>query len=323
MKPTLSLGKWRGLQQCSDGRGAFSILALDHRNNLRNALNPQQPASVTDAAMAAFKQQIVAALAPAATAVLLDPEVGVAQCLASGALPGKVGLVLAVEATGYTGDPTARQSQILPGWSVAKSKRLGVNAIKLLVYYHPDSPTAAEIEAFVREVAAECLTQDMALFLEPLSYSLDPGKKKLAAADMQRIVIESARRLVVPGVDVLKAEFPLDTFGQPDRRVWATACRELSDICAVPWVLLSAAVDFETYVEQVTVACEAGASGVAVGRAVWQEAVGLADRDREAFLREEAVQRLARLTQLCGALAQPWLAHYAAPVIESNWYASY
>ena len=30
---TISIGKFRGLQQCSSERGAISVLALDHRNN--------------------------------------------------------------------------------------------------------------------------------------------------------------------------------------------------------------------------------------------------------------------------------------------------
>lgn len=129
----LTIGKIRGLQQCATERGTLAIFALDHRNNLRRALHPENPNTTTAAEMSAFKQQVIEALAPAATAVLLDPEVGGAQCIAGGALPGRSGLVMAVEATGYTGDATARHSRILSDWSVAKAKRTGANAIKLLV----------------------------------------------------------------------------------------------------------------------------------------------------------------------------------------------
>lgn len=102
--------------------------------------------------------------------------------MASGALPGHIGLMVAAEATGYTGDPTARQSQILPGWNVAKAKRIGASAVKLLVYYHPDAPTARDIEAFVGRVAEDCAASDLPLCVEPLSYSLDPARKKLPSA---------------------------------------------------------------------------------------------------------------------------------------------
>jgi tagatose 1,6-diphosphate aldolase len=320
---TLSIGKFRGLQQCSTARGALAVLALDHRNNLRQALRPDTPDSVTDAEMVAFKQEVVARLASVSSAVLLDPEIGAAQCVASGALPGGVGLVVAVEATGYTGDPTARQSRILPGWSVAKARRMGANAIKLLVYYHPDSSTASELEAFIRQVVADCAAQDIPLFLEPLSYSLDPARKKLPPEERRRVVIETAHRLSALGIDILKAEFPVDVSAQTDEREWAAACMELSAASAVPWVLLSASVDYETYLRQVTVACQAGATGVAVGRAVWQEATKLQGQARKDFLREAAQGRLARLTAVCEALARPWREAYSAPEVGSTWYEHY
>ena len=82
---------------------------------------------------------------------MLDPEVSAAQAIAQRAIPNNVGLVVAVESTGYTGDATARQAQIIPGWSVEKAKRMGASAIKLLVYYHPDSSTAGEIEDFIQD----------------------------------------------------------------------------------------------------------------------------------------------------------------------------
>ncbi len=74
--PELSIGKWRGLQQCATAQGALAVLALDHRQGLRKTMRPSAPDSVTPAELAAFKQEVVGALAPAASAVLLDPEVG-------------------------------------------------------------------------------------------------------------------------------------------------------------------------------------------------------------------------------------------------------
>jgi tagatose 1,6-diphosphate aldolase len=323
MTTTLSIGKWRGLQQCSTPHGALAVMALDHRGNLRQVLNPAAPDTVLAEDMIAFKQAVVAALAPVSSAVLLDPEFGAAQCLASGALPGQVGLLVAVEASGYTGDPVARQSRILPGWSVAQAKRMGASAIKLLVYYHPDAPTAGEIEALVRQTAADCAAADLVFFLEPLSYSPDPANKKLLPAERRRVVIETARRLTPLGADVLKAEFPLDVGAAPDESDWTRACAELSAASTTPWVLLSASVDYATFLRQVTVACRAGASGVAVGRAVWKEAPALAGEARLAFLRGLARERMARITALCDALARPWADFYTAPVAGSHWYAGY
>ncbi|MFC1975474.1 tagatose 1,6-diphosphate aldolase, partial [Chloroflexota bacterium] len=320
---TLTIGKLRGLQQCATRQGALAVMALDHRQGLRKAMRPEAPDTITATEMSAFKQQLVSALAPATSAVLLDPEVGGAQCIASGALPGHVGLVMAVEATGYTGDPDARQSQILPGWSVAKAKRMGAGAIKLLVYYHPDSPTATHIETLVQQVAEDCAREDLLFFLEPLSYALDAAQKKLSSDEKRRVVVETAHRLVIPGVDVLKAEFPLDVATEPDERIWAEACAELSEASPVPWVVLSAGVSYETYLRQVAVACQAGASGVAVGRAVWKEVVNLAGQDQTNFLQNVACQRMQRVTALCDALARPWTDFYTPPEIGADWYERY
>jgi tagatose-1,6-bisphosphate aldolase len=320
---TITLGKYRGLQMCSTPRGSLVVLALDHRNNLRNALSPDDPSRVSDEDLSQFKIQVTKHTGRAAPSILLDPEVGAAHVIAGGALPRETALVTAIEATGYTGEPTGRESQVLPGWSVAKARRLGASAIKLLVYYHPDGEVAREIESFVKGVAAGCQEQDLPLFLEPLSYSIDPGSPKLSPADRRRVVLETARRLTVPGVDVLKAEFPLDAKAEPDESAWAQACAELTAASAAPWVLLSASVSFETYLRQVVVACEQGASGVAAGRAVWQEAVQLSGSEREEFLRTTAFERMTRLAEVCDALARPWQACYGAPQVQGGWYHSY
>lgn len=311
-----SIGKLRGLQQCTSERGTFTCLALDHRQNLRKA----NPAFIDDAELSRFKLDVTAALAEYATAVLLDPEVSAAQAVAARAIPQEVGLVVAVESTGYGGEATARTSQILPGWSVEKAKRMGAQAIKLLVYYHPDSPTAADIETFTKQIADDCQKHDLAVMLEPLSYSLD-ASRKLTSDEKRYVVTETARRLTPLGVDVLKAEFPLD-LTETDQNVWKESCAEVTAASVVPWILLSAAVDYETYVRQVTVACNAGASGIAVGRAVWQEAVTMQGEARLQFLRTIGRERLTRLTALCTALARP-IHNACTAEAPFDWYKTY
>src|SRR5258708_9301276 len=130
----LSPGKRRGLQACSTVSGGLAILALDHRNALRNLLPPSSDPS---AALVRFKLEVVDTLSSAASAVLLDPEFGAAQAILSDTLPGSVGLIVAMEATGYSGNPVERNSRLLGGWSVAKAKKLGANIVNMLVYYHP------------------------------------------------------------------------------------------------------------------------------------------------------------------------------------------
>ncbi|NTW37952.1 MAG: FtsX-like permease family protein, partial [Syntrophobacteraceae bacterium] len=73
------------------------------------------------------------------------------------------------------------------------------------------------------------------------------------------------------------------------------------------WILLSAAVDYDTYLRQVKAACQAGASGVAVGRAVWRETTELPVGERQHFLDHTAFDRMRRITALVDALAKPWI----------------
>jgi tagatose-1,6-bisphosphate aldolase len=312
-----TIGKLRGLQQCTSTRGTFTCLALDHRQNLRKA----NPAFINNADLARFKLDVTAALADLSTAVLLDPEVSAAQAIAAGALPGKSAFVVAVESTGYSGAPNARQSQILTGWTVEKAKRMGASMIKLLVYYHPDSPNARGMEAFVRQVADECTHYDLSIMLEPLSYSLDAAKK-LSSAEKRYVVTETARRLVSPSIDVLKSEFPLDIAEDPDESAWSKACAEVSTASPAPWIVLSAAVNFNTYLRQVEIACRAGASGAAAGRAIWQEAISMDGQPRLEFLRTIGRERLSRLTALCSDFGKPISDFYTADA-PFDWYKNY
>ena len=311
----ISIGKYRGLQQISSKLGSFTALALDHRQNLRKA----NPAFIEDHALSDFKMDVTRTLAPYANAVLLDPEVAAAQAIAGGILPKGSGLVVSLESTGYTGEADARNPQIIPGWSVRKAKLMGASTVKLLVYYHPESTTAAATVDFVKQILEECQREDIVLMLETLSYPV--GRIKLDSAAKRKVVVETARVFGNLAIDILKSEFPL-TPDNTDEKEWLSACAEISAVCPKPWILLSAAVDFGQYLQQVIAACESGASGIAVGRAVWKEAVMLPKTERLLYLQETAIPRLARLTALSEALAKPWTDFYGADA-PFDWVRTY
>ncbi|MHB8806189.1 MAG: tagatose 1,6-diphosphate aldolase [Anaerolineaceae bacterium] len=320
---TRSIGKIRGLQQCATPNGKFAILALDHRNNLRNLLHIQDQDPNADERMAAFKQDVVKALANTCSAFLLDPLYGAAQNIVSQTLPGSCGLLVALEETGYTGDPSARESQILPNWSAAKIKRMGGSAVKLLVYYHPESPAHTHIEDLICKVAGDCQKADMPFFLEVLSYSLDPLQKKLEGNERMEVILKSAEKLTPLGADVLKAEFPLDINVEKNFNNWEAACKELTMKSTIPWILLSASVDFEIFLQQVKAASMAGSAGVAAGRAVWKEAADLSGHDRTNFLQNVASKRMRTLTELVDIQAAPWFAGLEPTPIDKEWFKTY
>jgi len=94
-------------------------------------------------------------------------------------------------------------------------------------------------------------------------------------------------------------------------------------------VLLSAGVTFEEFARQVKIACKAGASGFLGGRAVWQEAMAIADgAERRRWLETKAAERMRRLTDIAGGYGRPWWQKWASSPAElvdvkDGWYASY
>lgn len=318
----LSIGKWRRLQQSASARGTFSVLAIDHRGPMRASIDPAYPEGVPDEALTAVKQDVVRELAPVSSAVLLDPETGAGQLVASGSLPGQTGLIVSLD-TGSTGDPQRLETGLVENWSVEKAGRMGASGVKLLIYYHPDASDSPALEDLVSQVADACRKHDIPFFLEPLSRPSKASATTLASEERRRVLLEAATRLVPLGVDVLKGEFPVEVEEEPDEDIWREACRELTAGCPVPWVLLSAGVDFETFVRQVRVACEAGASGVMAGRAVWREAATLNTRARRQFLKGVARERMGRLTALCDKLGRPFTEVYQPPDLPDGWYSQY
>ena len=82
----MRLGTLRGLDACASDKGTFSVLALDHRNNLRRALAPDDPGSISYERLVAIKRSIVRAVAPVADGILLDPELGAGPLVHDGSL---------------------------------------------------------------------------------------------------------------------------------------------------------------------------------------------------------------------------------------------
>jgi len=334
----ISIGKLRGLQQLADSRGIMTMCAIDHRGALKRALNEKNPDAVSYQDMVDFKLDLCQAVAPFASAILLDPEYGAGQAIAAGLLPGPKGLLVSVEKTGYTGDSAARITELLPGWSVKKVKKMGASAVKLLIYFRPDLKDIASKQLdLVARLADQCLEEDIAFLVEPVSYPIEKKERinqsgtssKKFAEIKPGLVIETARQITALPIDVLKAEFPADIKFEQDEGKLLELCRELNRASRLPWVLLSAGVDFESFRKQVKIACKAGASGFLAGRALWQEGAQIRSRDeRMTFFQNTAAPRLEELAEIADIYGKPWYSRLGAekgrfaPVAE-GWYRSY
>ncbi len=321
MPKALTPGRFRGLKSTSlASADVFGIIAFDQRASYRKMLPPD--ASYDQ--LVQVKAEIIGALSMDASAILTDPVYGLRPAMQ---MNPQSGLLLALEKSGYSGDSSYRKTELIPSWTPEKIRKTGASAVKFMAYYHPASGELAdELEALIRRVVSDCHQWDLPVFLEPMSYSLDPAvpKDSRAFADQRPdVVIETARRLSRSGADVLKMEFPLDIDFNRNHSDWQTACSQLSDASAVPWVLLSAGVDFEQFKPQVEVACQTGASGFLAGRAIWKEAAAMSTSDRAAFLQGRARDRLRQLLEIAAADARPWTDFYAAPESSVDWYETY
>lgn len=328
----LSIGKIRGLQQISTADGILIICAMDHRGSLRTMIEKEQLEEVDYQEMVEHKLELCAALAPHASAVLLDPDYGAAQCIAGGVLPGHTGLLVSIEATDYQSVPQGRLTTLLDNWSVEKIKRIGGSAVKILVYYRPDLAEVADKQLkTIKTVAEECLKHDIPFLVEPKTYLVKEENAESAQFAMQKpsLVIETARQITALPIDVLKAEFPVDLKFEKNKTKILETCRQLDEASQVPWVILSAGVDYETFRDEVEIACRAGASGFLGGRAIWQEAIHFTDKkERVNFLSTTVADRLKDLAEIATKYAVPWYRKLGIDsnklaTVPENWYKSY
>lgn len=317
-----TMGKWRHLSRCSTTDGHFVIAAIDHRANLLETLNKHAATPFDDARFTAYKQDVMRALLPNASAVLTDPAYGIGYGVPHATISGQKGLLAPIEVTDYGLHPSQRPIQMIPHWSVRKIKMIGGDGVKLLLPYNPNALNIDDVHAFVQSIMADCATYDIPFFLEPIPYALDPGAT-LSNAERLEISISMCRNFSKMGADVLKLPFPLDHKQSQDEAEWQDACLAINEACTVPWALLSAGVDFETFAKQSEVACKAGASGVIVGRAVWGESVSLHGEALAAFLTETAARRMHQLAKICAESASPWYDRVEHPPHHTHWYETY
>jgi tagatose 1,6-diphosphate aldolase len=323
----LTIGKLRGLQQIASPDGIFNMCAMDHRGSLRKLAG-----ELSYDEMVKRKLELCSQLAPHASAVLLDPAFGAAQCLSYGALPKSTGLIVSLEASGYAGGSEYRYTELIEEWDVAKIKRMGASAAKLLVYYRPDLlELANKLMDMVEVVGLECQQHDLPFVVEPVGYPIAEEVRNPAhfAKVKEQLVLKTAGHIASLPIDVLKSEFPADLHYEKDRGKLADLCRQLDAASPVPWVVLSAAVDFDTFCQQVEIACQAGASGFLAGRAIWQEAMPIAKAgERVKFLATVGADRLKKLSEIAARYATPWykklgLTSHKLATVTEEWYQEY
>jgi tagatose 1,6-diphosphate aldolase len=328
---SLSQGKIKYLKALSNEQGVIAAAAMDQRGSLQKSIAAAKGVDQNDVTyemMSEFKTAVAKVLTPHASAILLDPEFGLE---AAKARDSQCGLLLAYEKSGYDNTQPGRLPDLLPDVSVKRIKDMGGDAVKILLYYTPnDKPEINEIKhAFVERIGAECEYHEIPFFLEFIAYDAtgEHAEKSLGFAKMKpELVIGSMKEFSKPQylVDVLKVEVPINAIYTEGSKAFkgekaytmAEAMdyfKKAADVATKPFIYLSAGVDNDIFVEQLTMATESGVdySGILCGRATWKEGIPVYGKQGVAALEDwlstEGVKNIGAVNAAIGG-AKPWYA---------------
>ena len=315
----LTPGKLWGLRRMSDANGIFKMTAVDQRPPIKGPIAAHL--GVDQAPwdqVARFKGLLVETLQAQSSAMLLDPHYAIPHSVDT--LSPQKGLIVTLENSLFAETPEGRVSSDIDDWSVAKIKRIGGDAVKVLAWYRPDAG-ASVIQAqkdYVKRLGAECVRYDIPFLLELLVYPLasdahqtrDYIEMKGKKADD---VLASVEEFAKPdyGVDVFKLESPVNASDADGSAAVQTVFDEMGRLAGRPWVMLSAGAGKAEFREVLKHAFSAGASGFLAGRAIWLDAfTAYPDWDRiRAELEGSSVDYMAEISALAEAKAANWTKH--------------
>lgn len=320
----LSAGKLWGMRRMADANGRFKMTAVDQRPPIKGPIAKhygQDEAPYED--VVGFKTLLIETLQDKSTALLLDPHFAIPRGL--GSLSPQKGLIVTLEDSLFEDAGNGRRSSQIDGWSVAKIKRMGGDAVKVLAWYRPDAdPEINEHQKeFTRQIGEACQKYDIPFLLELLVYPLNSDAHQTKDyVEMQGKrsddVLRSVEEFAKPeyGVDIFKLESPIAAKDVPGvGEDGADAAQEVFDemgrLAGRPWVMLSAGAGKPEFRKIMTHAYAAGASGYLAGRAIWLDAFGHFPDEvaMRAGLEGEACVYMDDLNALTDANALPWYDH--------------
>jgi tagatose 1,6-diphosphate aldolase len=315
----VSPGKLWGMRRLADENGLWKMVAIDQRTPMFGPIAAKRgTATAPTEDVVRVKRLLARHLSGQSSAVLMDPHLAYPDSI--GELPARRGLILSHEHSETENTPGGRKSFPIPGWSVAKARRIGADAVKVLVWYRADaSPDVrAHQEAFVRAAAEDCAKHDIVMLLEVLIYPL-PGEDQASLAPRRtQLVLDSIRPFCDPalGIDIYKLEPPGPIHAVPaaDGKEASSLQKAYDQMAAMvpgPWVMLSAGAGAEDFETSLHYAYRSGAAGFLAGRAIWSEAFdSFPDYDRlEMLLKTRSRDILSRLNTLTDAKASRWHEH--------------
>jgi tagatose 1,6-diphosphate aldolase len=315
----LTPGKLLGMRRMADENGLFKMIAADQRPPIKDPI--AKHLGVAEAPwneVAKFKTQIVMQLQDSSSAILLDPHFGIPAAFDK--LARDKGLIVTLEDSVFSETTAGRFSKNIDDWTVNKIKRLGGDAVKVLVWYRPDaSPeNIAFQQDYVKKVGEECQRFDIPFLLELLLYPLaGETTKSTGYVEMKEkncdLVLASIEEFAMKkyAVDLFKLESPVNADMLDDSNDVQEVFNEMGRLAGRPWVMLSAGVGKEPFQKILSHAFQAGASGFLAGRAIWQEAFSAYPDWQKIIhgLSSDGLPYLKEISKIADEKAMPWMSH--------------
>ncbi len=299
--PSMTTAERRGYQQICGPDGAMMVVAADQRGGMRKimAAHPSEEAAITEAMLGETKADLTTHLASQASCILLDPVCAVPGVVDRAILARDTALLIGLDASGFDTTPEGyRLSKLVPGIDARKVRALGGTGGKIMIYLRGDRPDANQANMdILRRCVEDFAREDLLLVVEFLTYELPGESKGDYQAAFPGLIADGTRLCLDVGSKVLKLPFPGN----------AEACAQVTALCGgdVPWAVLSAGVDHETFLGQVEIAMANGASGVIAGRSLWKDCISLDRRTTRERLTTVAVPRLREIQAIIAKYRRP------------------
>ena len=281
----------RGYQQICGDDGAMMVIACDQRGGMRSLLasDPEAQKAIGNDMLGDTKADITRYLASQASCVLVDPICAVPQLVDDGVLDRHTALLIGLDASGWDVSPEGyRLSKMVEGVTARRVRELGGTGGKIMVYLRSDTPAANEREPRDRSTRSSPTSPGRTCCWSSSSstYQLEGEAKEDYAARTPELIEGGSRLCLEHGAKVLKIPYPGS----------AAACAAITRLAGdVPWAVLSAGVDHETFLGQVETAMANGASGVIAGRSLWKDCISLDRAVTRQRLETIAVPRLREI----------------------------
>ncbi len=285
----VSEGKVHGIRALADKEGIFTILGIGAVDKLKGMLADSlgiEHEKTGSKDLSNFKRAVIKVLSQHYSAMSTELRYGYPFCAEH--LPEGAGLILSIQ-----------KSEEM---HIEKIKAPRPDAVKFIIHYDAPIEITRHQKRTAIKIGEECRKHDLAYILQINSYPTAEGKvydRPVLENNPSDTVRNYVKELTKTDyqADILKIEFPADLRYCEDSSKAEDYCKEISNICPLPWVVSSSGLGIEEFIALVKIATNNGASGSHGGRALWGGATRFYPdvNKMEDWLSETGIDRFNRL----------------------------